>query len=246
MSEPPAGAVVRTRDGRRLVDLTVTITDGLEAGGIVPPAALRLHVTHEDSRQYRLGTPDDPLLAAVGVVAVAEHVGTHVDAPLHVKPDGASIDQLPLDLFTGPAVCLDLRHIPPRGDIDVADLEAAEQAAGVRVDGHIVLLCTGHHLRTWPRPEAFTENPALTAAATHWLADRGSRLHGIDAASTDRIGDALFTSHRVCRDRGIVHVEWLANLELLIGAGEFTFWALPIPYQGMTGSQVRAVAELQG
>lgn len=238
-------ATAQTRDGRTLVDLTLEIADGQEAGGIVPPASLRLHLTHEQSRAYGLGTPDDPLTAAIGLVSAPEHVGTHVDAPLHIKEGGASIDQLPLDLFTGPAVCLDLRHIPPRGDIDLADLEAAEHAAGVRVDGHIVLLCTGHHARTWPGPEAFTDNPALTAAATHWLADRGSRLHGVEGPSTDRIGDRLFTSHRVCRDRGLVHVEWLVNLELLVGAGEFTFWALPIKWVGMTGSQVRAVAELR-
>jgi kynurenine formamidase len=43
-----------------------------------------------------------------------------------------------------------------------------------------------------------------------------------------------------------VHVEWLVNLDALVGRGEFTFWALPIKWVGMTGSQVRAVAELRG
>ena len=34
------------------------------------------------------------------------HAGTHVDAPFHFVPDGATIESLPLDIFIGPArVC---------------------------------------------------------------------------------------------------------------------------------------------
>lgn len=227
-----------------LVDLTLPIANGTQAGGAVPPAVVLTHTSHEQSRAVGLGTPDDPFTFQMGYLAVFEHVGTHVDAPLHLKADGASIDEMPLDRFHGPAVCLDLRAVGDLGDIDVADLERAEEAAGVRVDGHIVLLCTGHHERHWPRPEVFTHNPALTAAATHWLADRGSLVHGVEGPSTDRIAECHFASHRVCRDRGLVHYEWLVGLEQLVGRGEFRFWGLPIRWVGATGSQVRAVAEL--
>jgi kynurenine formamidase len=114
----------------------------------------------------------------------------------------------------------------------------------VRVDGHIVLLNTGLHRRHYPRDSAMYSNPGLTAAATHWLADRGSRLHGVEGPSTDRSNFAEFPSHRVSRDRGITHVEWLCNLEQLVGTGVFQFQAIPLKFKRGSGSPVRALAIL--
>jgi kynurenine formamidase len=126
----------------------------------------------------------------------------------------------------------------------VADLEAAEHKAGVRVEGHIVLINTGLHRRHYPNDSVMFSNPGLTAAATHWLADRGSRLHGVEGPSTDRPNWAEFPSHRVSRDRGITHVEWLCNLEDLVGVGEFQFQAFPLKFKKGSGSPVRALAFL--
>jgi kynurenine formamidase len=88
-----------------------------------------------------------------------------------------------------------------------------------------------------------TMNPGLTMAASHWLADR-SRVHGVEGPSTDKAGTKEFPNHRVCRDRGMVHYEWLVNLEQLLGKGEFQFTGYPLKWLGGTGSPVRAVAEL--
>ena len=67
---------------------------------------------------------------------------------------------MPLDLFMGKAVCLDLRHIPDLGEITLAHMAEAEKKAGVKVDGHIVLLCTGFHKRTYPSLELGVEESA--------------------------------------------------------------------------------------
>ena len=80
-----------------------------------------------------------------------------------------------------------------------------------------------------------TSNPGLTAAATHWMADRHSRLHGTEGPSTGRPDDPLFPSHRVCRDRGIAHT-WLCNLEELVGRGEFHFEGVPLKLHKGYGS----------
>jgi kynurenine formamidase len=55
---------------------------------------------------------------------------------------------------------------------------------------------------------------------------------------------AEFPSHRVSRDRGITHVEWLCNLEELVGAGVFQFQAIPLKFKRGSGSPVRALAIL--
>lgn len=43
------------------------------------------------------------------------HSGTHVDAPAHLFPDGMRQDQIPLDLWVGPALLQDLSALDPAG-----------------------------------------------------------------------------------------------------------------------------------
>ena len=128
--------------------------------------------------------------------------------------------------------------------IDVKDMEEAEAKAGVKVDGHIVLMNTGLHGRHYPDVKVVWSNPGLTAAATHWLADRNSILHGVEGPSTDKPSWNEFPNHRVCRDRGISHYEWLVNLESLVGKGEFMFYGPPLKIVNGSGSPVRAWAVL--
>ena len=226
------------------IDLSLPISNGMPAHAFFPSPIILPYVSHEQAKSAGLGTADDLFTYSINYISTLEHVGTHVDAPLHIGADGASIDQVPLDWFAGKAVCLDLRHIPDLGDIEAADLEQAEAQSGVTIDGHIVLLCTGFHDRHWPEREVVTTNPGITAAATHWLADR-SRVHGVEGPSTDKAGTKDFPNHRVCRDRGMIHYEWLVNLDQLVGRGEFQFVGYPLKWVGGTGSPVRAVAELR-
>lgn len=227
-----------------IVDLTVTLENAMPAHQSMPRPVFRPYLEHEESRSLGLGVPGDVFTSAIEFMSMVNHAGTHVDAFFHTNPDGATIDEMPLELFMGKAVALDLTHISDLGDIDVAEMEAAEAASGVRIDGHIVLLNTGLHRRHWPQPSAMTSNPGLTAAATHWLADRGSVLHGTEGPSTDRPNSPEFPSHRVCRDRGIAHYEWLCNLEELVGKGEFQFQGIPLKLKRGSGSPVRALAFL--
>lgn len=228
----------------RIIDLSVTIENNMPAHKNMPRPVYLEWMTHESCRALNQGVPGDIFTTPIEYVGMLNHVGTHVDAFYHLKPDGKSIDEMPLDMFMGRAVCFDLTHIPDLGDIDVADMEAAEKKAGVKVAGHIVLLNTGLHRRHYPRDSVMLSNPGLTAAATHWLADRKSPLHGVEGPSTDRPNLAEFPSHRVSRDRGMTHVEWLCNLEALVGKGEFQFQAVPLKFKRGSGSPVRALAIL--
>jgi kynurenine formamidase len=179
-------------------------------------------------------------------VAMLDHVGTDVDAFFHVNAKGKPIDEMPLDMFMGKAVCFDLRHVPDLGDITDKDMTDAEKKSGVKVDGHIVLLCTGFHKRNYPNIESVTKNPQLTVEATKWLHERGSKMHGVEGPSTDRPTETLFAQHRLCRDLGMTHWEWLVNLEELIGKGEFDFFGVPLKFKGGSGSPVRAFAVVNG
>ena len=228
----------------RIIDLSVTVEDRMPAHKGLHKPFLIEHLSHQRSATMGFGTKEDPLTFAVAFFAMNDHIGTHVDAFYHVNPKGLTVDKMDISMFMGKAVCLDFRHIPDLGDIDVGDMEAAEKKSGVKIDGHIVLLCTGLHRQYYPTDEVSLQNPGVTAAATHWLADHNSKLHGVEGPSTDKPSNDLFPNHRVCRDRGITHYEWLCNLEELIGKGEFHFEGVPIRLGGATGSPVRAFARL--
>lgn len=230
----------------RVIDLSVALEDNMPAHKLFQRPVITTHLSHESSRALGLGVPGDAMTFQTTFIAMLDHVGTHVDAFRHVGPGGAPIDEMPLDLFFGKAVCFDLRHVPDLGEITAADMDRAEALSGVTVDGHIVLLCTGFHARHYPSPDSVWKNPLLTVAATRWLHARGSRMHGVEGPSTDRPTDDAFAQHRLCRDLGISHWEWLVNLDRLLGEGEVQFFGVPLKIKGGSGSPVRAFALLPG
>ena len=171
--------------GRRIVDLTLKLTNNMPCHKFFPKPVIIPHLTNDDMLKFGNGVPGDPLGGATTYLGMIDHVGTHVDAFIHTKPGGLTIDEMPLDMFHGKAVCLDIRHVPDLGDITVEDLEAAEKKSGVKIDGHIVLLCSGFHARHFPNESSVRSNPGITYEASHWLADR-SRVHGVEGPSTDK------------------------------------------------------------
>ena len=88
----------------------------------------------------------------------------------------------------------------------------------------------------------FLATNAVKAGVKEVVFDRGSKMHGVEGPSTDKPTSNLFPQHRLCRDLGISHFEWLVNLEKVVGKGEFQFIGLPIKFKGGSGSPVRAVA----
>lgn len=75
-----------------IVDLSSPLTDGMSVYDGDPPVRITKVCTREEDgwevRQLQMGT----------------HTGTHVDAPIHMHADGASLDEIPLSQFCGPAV----------------------------------------------------------------------------------------------------------------------------------------------
>lgn len=133
-----------------IVDLSLMIEDNMPAHKLFQRPVITVHLSHESSKAFNLGIPGDAMTFQTNFIAMLDHVGTHVDAYRHVNPTGAAIDEMALERFMGKAVCFDLRHIPDLGEITVKDMEMAEQKAAIKVDGHIVLLCTGFHMRNYP------------------------------------------------------------------------------------------------
>ena len=185
--------------------------------------------------------------SATMVLHMGDHGGTHVDAPVHFdeRPGAKSIEQLPLETFFTEAVCLDLSHKPLKSDISIAELEAAEKAAGVTIQPRdTVLLHMDFYRRAHGTEGYITDFPGLTKESATWLGNRGIGMFGVEAVSPGRPGRNNFEVHHVCRDMGFTHIEGLVNMEKLIGKGRFRFIGFPLKIRGGTGSPIRAVAWL--
>jgi kynurenine formamidase len=168
-----------------------------------------------------------------------------VDAPVHFdsRPDALSIDQMPLEKFYTSAICLDLSTVPLRHAVTVPEMEAALAASGQEIrSGDTVFLYMATNDRLLGKPGYPHDFPGLAVESVHWLADRGIGMFGVEAVSPAPEGEPNFQAHLACAERGITHMECLANLDKLVGRGRFRFIGFPLRIRGGTASPIRAVA----
>ena len=137
----------------------------------------------------------------------ANHLGTHHQAYLCAEhwSNRPTIDQIPLDWCTAPAVKLDLFDQPT---IDAAHL--APFRTQLETHPHAIIHTGWYH--EWHQPHFFTDHPVLTAAAAQLLVDCNVRLVGVDFPSVDR---PPHEAHLVLLGHDLLIVENLTNLAAL-------------------------------
>jgi arylformamidase len=162
-------------------------------------------------------------------VTSSPHVGTHADAPLHVRDDWPASESLPIDAFMGEALLLDVGEMPSGPlALDARD----ERLRGVQR----LLLRTGRSIVGGAFPEDW---PVLTAATADALVAGGLRLLGVDAPSVDARDSKSLAVHHALFGAGA----WvLENLDLAgVPEGRYELIALPQRLVGVDAAPVRAV-----
>lgn len=255
--------------GAKVIDLAHTYERGMPVSPNHPAYQYSMMRRHGDMVRSDGGS------AANEIIVLGGHVGTHIDALGHVSHDGklhggvdADSSQTNNGLTTHgidsmePIICrgvlLDVPAVRNVAVLDggdevtVADLEAAEQRAGVTVGkGDAVLIRTGWATH-WNQVEKFRGQvdgaPGPGEAAAQWLADREVRVTGAETIAYEVIhpgkGHATLPGHRVLLvESGIPIIEVL-DLTALASSGtaEFLFVASPLKIKGGTGSPVRPIA----
>jgi arylformamidase len=173
----------------------------------------------------------------LSVYSLGAHRGTHVDAPMHFVRDGASIEQLPLDPFIGPALVIEIADSVQ--SIDAAALNAHPWKGAPRV-----LFRTRSSLRGWMHSPTFHRDFAYIAPdAAQLLADAGVKLVGIDYISAEQFGAPAPLTHRILLGKGIPIVEGL-QLEG-VRAGSYDLVVLPMKVAGHEGAPARAVMRVR-
>jgi arylformamidase len=202
-------------------------------------------VLHDISVEVRVGTPEWPgdapfecgwtarIVDGASVnlsrLGGSPHVGTHADAPLHVRDGWPASDSLPLGAFLGDALVLDVSDAPAGPlsiDVDDVRLEGVER----------LLLRTGRCIAEGAFPPDW---PVLDGGAAARLAQRGLRLFGVDAPSVDARHSTQLEVHHALFGGGAYVLE---NLDLRgIPAGRYELIALPQRLAGLDAAPVRAV-----
>jgi kynurenine formamidase len=189
--------------------------------------------------------------------SMAEHGGTHLDAPVHFAEGRNTADRVPLEQLMGSGVVVDVSEKCARDadyQISVEDFAAWEREHGRLPDGSILLLRTGFG-RRWPDRRSYMGTdergaeavaklhfPGLHPDAARWLvAERRIKAVGLDTPSIDYGQSKLFETHRALFERDVPAFENLANFERLPARG-FHVVALPMKIKGGSGGPLRAVA----
>jgi kynurenine formamidase len=188
--------------------------------------------------------------SAIFRISLADHVGTHVDAPSHVFADGADAAALDIARLCGDAVVLDLTSDDPDHGYTAGDLASA--APPIR-RGDIVLIYSGYRDCG---PADRIHQTYLTPGGAAWLVEAGVKAVGCEPGGLEHGWDGLHVEHwddpvlggpdpwpvhRLLLRNDVYIIEGLTNLDRIAGR-RVRFAALPLPVPGLSGSPVRAVA----
>lgn len=203
----------------QLLDVTVPLSSGVPTF----PGDPRYHM--ERVLQISTGHPCN-----VARLSMGSHAGTHVDAPFHFLPEGATVEQLPLEVLMGRARVLEILVADA---IDRRDLERIDLRGDVRV---LFKTRNSGQLQKAAFQEDFVH---LTEAAARYLVEVGILLVGIDYLSVEKFGSTDFPVHHVLLGAGVVIVE---GLDLSAAEpGEYDMACLPLRLVGADGAPARVV-----
>jgi arylformamidase len=154
------------------------------------------------------------------------HTGTHIDAPLHMIENGATMDSIDLESLVGPARVLDLIHV--QDGISQADLEPFAIQAG-----EWLLFKTRNSMSE----EFDFEFIYLKEDAARYL--HGLKIKGV---GTDGLGieraQPSYATHRTLLSAGIHVVEGLRFKD--VPAGNYFMVIAPLKLAGIEAAPARA------
>ena len=226
--------------GFRVIDLTHILKDGIP----VYPGGEGFHLIELaklEKQGFNLNT-----------ISTSEHVGTHVDAPLHFVADGLSIDSLGPGELIGPLVVLDVRTSAKESSdylVGVDTIKSFESKHGQIPPQAFVVAWTGW-MEKWSNPAAYVGKgpdqklhfPGFSPEVTKLLvSERKIRGLGIDTLSIDRGISSDFASHKILLGANRIALENLTGLDLLPPVGSMIVVS-PLRIDRGTGSPARIFA----
>ncbi len=183
-----------------------------------------------------------------------EHLGTHLDAPIHFGENGWANADIPIERLFAHGVVIDITsksNASADVTLSVDDIEAWEQRNNTLQEGSIVIVRTGwasgwpdwetYYGSSTPTDVATLHFPGISPEAAQALVNRGIFGVGIDTASIDPGNSSTFEAHQILAAANVFNLENLTNVDGLPEAG-FDIIALPMKIKDGTGGPARVVA----
>lgn len=203
-----------------LIDLTHTFTDDMPVYPGDPCSRLYQTCSFEKD-----GMTDHKVESCM-------HVGTHMDAPLHMVEGGYKISEIDISHFKGRGVLIDARNT---SIIDTPLLSGIDLKKG-----DIVLVLTGWDKKY--REDSYFQNwPIMTVGFAKELVQKEISIIGMDTAGPDI--DDNFPAHKIFLPNNVLIIENMTNLDKLIETENFIVHAYPVKYEA-DAAPVRVVAEI--
>jgi kynurenine formamidase len=183
---------------------------------------------------------------------LVEHHGTHLDAPSHFAPAGATAERLRASSLVVPAAVIDLRERARKEHdcvVTLDDLKAWEKRHGRLPKGSGVFLCSGWDGKAGEAKAFLGQDRSGTLhfpgfskeAAAFLLAEREVEGLGVDTLSLDFGASKDFAVHKLWLGAGKWGLECVANLADVPPAGATVFVGAP-KVAGASGGPTRALA----
>lgn len=204
---------------QQLYDITRTVSPSLAPWPGDEPFASRQVASLEEGQLVNLTK-----------VTFSPHLGTHIDANWHIKPEEVHPADLPLEVYIGPARVVTIAR--QEGGMTPEDFAGGDLTGVERLLIHTCYSEVPDHRfdTTYPYP---------TVSLIDWLADQGVRLLGLDVPSVDAFDSQTLAAHHRLFERGMLNIE-LLQLDG-VPDGDYELVALPLKLAGICGSPVRAI-----
>ena len=161
------------------------------------------------------------------VISMNVHTGTHIDAPLHMDPEGTTIETVDLDKLVMPCKVLDMTHV--QDGITVNDLKMH----AIDADDFLLFKTKNSYAETFSADFIY-----LKKSGAEYLAQKNVTGVGIDSLGIER-SQPEHETHKTLMGNGIVIIEGLRLKDIL--PGDYFLCALPLKIKGADGAPARVV-----
>lgn len=195
----------------KIIDISEYVEEGKRYYPTLPPVRI------EWLRHYDKGHDHE-----VSCLSMPIHAATHIDAPIHFIPNGASIDDIPLTRFMGIAQIVSVKE-------KVIDCEVLKT---LKISEKIILF----KMEKWEDPRDY---PYFEKDAAEYLVKKKVKLVGVESPSVDKFGDKKYPVHRILLNAGILIIEGLKLKH--VKCGRYIFLCLPLKVKNLEGAPCRAI-----
>ncbi|MCF6243029.1 MAG: cyclase family protein [Bacteroidales bacterium] len=157
------------------------------------------------------------------------HVGTHIDAPFHMKPNGKKLSEIEPEHFIGKAKIIDVRGQNPI---------KADALNTIKIEYDNILLLYTAHDKYYRTNKYYKNFPVITTAFAELVIEKGIKIVGFDSPSPDAYP---YDVHKLLFANDVLIIENLTGLGQLLNIDEFEIIALPVKFHS-AGAPVRVVA----